>query len=524
LADRFGLTPMTIVAAGSQTWIRDTCRQFSDAVGWELRFIHVGAGRGEEIEAQLRRDPASCWFSEITDGQDRIGFLQLVLPDDVRQDHAFNAVGDLAEAFAQLISRSATAARLADSRTDDVATLADLGRSVPNERNLVDALQRLLEGTTQLTSFRSSAFFLLDPSTERLKLRAHSHRDAPLVPAAMRSLSENPPDLQALSRGRAVFGGDAINQVAAWLPPGTLTAVCLAVGSESGPIGTFWVYDRRRREPSDREMHVLESIAVQMATLLERVVLLRESATQHRLQRDLQLASQAQAWQVTAALPAGAGIEAAVRSSSRFEIGGDLCELIPVTEGRTVLSIGDASGHGISASIVMSAVRGAVHALALDLRQPLSPDEVLVRVNHALHSITPAHQFMSLLYGVIDVRQMVFTYSNAGHPSPVLMRLGGPVQLDSHGMLLGVLADTTYGSSQLAISPGDTLIAFTDGVSEAMNGKRKMFRSDGIIEVLRSHHDQPPQAVLAAIWSQLESHLDGGSGHDDRSLIVVRIS
>ncbi len=107
-------------------------------------------------------------------------------------------------------------------------------------------------------------------------------------PAAIRSLAENPPDLGALSRGRAVsLGGDEIDQSAAWLPPGTATAVCLAVESEAGPIGTLWAYDRRRREPSDREIHVLESISVQIATLLKRVVLLRESEAQHRLQRDL---------------------------------------------------------------------------------------------------------------------------------------------------------------------------------------------------------------------------------------------
>jgi sigma-B regulation protein RsbU (phosphoserine phosphatase) len=515
---------MTITAVGSHTWIRDTCRQFSDAIGWDLQFVPVNGERADEIEARLRREPSTCWFSEVTDGLERIGFLQIELPEDSRHDHAFNSVGDLAEAFAQLISRSATAARLADSRTHDVTTLVDIGRSVPNERNLVDALQRLLEGAAELTPFRSCAFFLLDPSTERLKLRAHAHRDTPLVPASVRTLAENPPDLQALSRGRAVFYGDEINQFAAWMPPGTSTAVCLAVGSEAGPIGTLWVYDRRSRQPSDREMHVLESITVQVATLLERVVLLRESAAQHRLQRDLQLASQAQSLHIGAQLPAGSGIEAAARSTSRFEIGGDLCELVPITEGRTALAIGDASGHGISASIVMSAVRGAVHALALDLRSPLSTDEVLVRVNHALHSITPAHQFMSLLYGVLDVRQMLFTYSNAGHPAPLLMRLGGPVQLDSHGMLLGVVAETTYGSSQLAISPGDTLIAFTDGVSEAMNGKRKMFRSDGIIEVLRLHQDEPPRAILDAIWGELVTHLEGNTGHDDASLIVIRVS
>ena len=210
-------------------------------------------------------------------------------------------------------------------------------------------------------------------------------------------------------------------------------------------------YDRRRREPSDREIHVLESIAVQIATLLERVVLLRESAAQHRLQRDLQLASQCQSFDVVTSLAPDSGIEAAVRSTSRFEIGGDLSELISVDEGRTVLSIGDASGHGISASIVMSAVRGGIRAW-VSIRGPRCPPmESSSGSTAPAHSITPAHQFMSLFYGVIDTRQKLLTYSNAGHPSPVLMRDGGAIMLESHGMLLGVVADATYGASAMPI-------------------------------------------------------------------------
>lgn len=514
---------MTTLAAGPHTWIRDSCRQFSDAAGWELKFLPASNGRADDVEARLRADAESCWYSEVTDGHGRIGFLQLVMPADLRNQHSFSSVGDLADAFAQLISRLATAGRLVESRTDELATLVDLGRSVPTEENLVEAVDRLLRGAIHLTSFRAAAFFLLDPSTERLKLRARAQREPHTIPAPIRSLAENPPDLGALVRGRAVLGGDEIGHAAAWLPPGTATAVCLAVESEAGPIGTLWAYDRRRREPNDREIHVLESIAVQIATLLERVVLLRESEAQHRLQRDLQLASQCQAFDVITSLAADSGIEAAVRSTSRFEIGGDLCELISVEDGRTVLSIGDASGHGVSASIVMSAVRGAVRALGLDPRTILPADGVLERVNRALYSITPAHQFMSLMYGVIDTRQKLLTYSNAGHPSPIVLRDGAPIMLDSHGMLLGILADATYGASVMPISSGDTFIAFTDGVSEAMNGKRKMFRSDGIIEVLQANAGAAPQLILDAIWSQLESHLDGSAGHDDRSLMVIRV-
>jgi phosphoserine phosphatase RsbU/P len=513
---------MTTLVAGPHVWIRDVCRQFSDAAGWELKFLPAANGRKEEIESRLRADPDSCWYSEVTDGHGPLGYLQLILPADVRNQRSFSSVGELADAFGQLISRVATAGRLVESRTDEVATLVDLGRSVPTEENLVEAIDRLLRGAIHLTSFRASAFFLLDSSTERLKLRARAQREAHTFPAPIRSLSENPPDLAALLKRRAVLGGDEIASAAAWLPPGTATAVCLAVQSEAGPIGTLWAYDRRRREPSDREIHVLESISVQIAALLERVVLLRESEAQHRLQRDLKLASQCQSFEAVTSLPADSGIEAAVRSTSRFEIGGDLCELIPVDEGRTVFAIGDASGHGVSAAIVMSAVRGAVRALALEPGSSLPADAVLERINRALHSITPAHQFMSLLYGVIDVRKKSLIYANAGHPSPVLMSRTGPIHLDSHGMLLGVLEETSYGTSELQLQPGDLLVAFTDGVSEAMNAKRKMFRCDGIVEALEANLAESPQAILEAIWSQLESHLDGTAGHDDRSLMVIR--
>jgi sigma-B regulation protein RsbU (phosphoserine phosphatase) len=103
------------------------------------------------------------------------------------------------------------------------------------------------------------------------------------------------------------------------------------------------------------------------------------------------------------------------------------------------------------------------------------------------------------------------------------MREGGSIPLESHGMLLGVVPDVTYGASVLPLTSGDTLIAFTDGVSEAMNGKRKMFRSDGIIEALQCNQGASPHIILEAIWSQLDAHLDGSAGHDDRSLMVIRV-
>src|ERR1700683_1037298 len=124
---------MTALAANPFVWIQDACRQFSRAVGWELDFLPAGAGRGEDADSRLRGDSAACWLSEITDGQGRVGNLRLILPGDDRNDRSFPAVCELAETFARVISRCAAASRLAESRASELATLVDIGRSIPTE-------------------------------------------------------------------------------------------------------------------------------------------------------------------------------------------------------------------------------------------------------------------------------------------------------------------------------------------------------------------------------------------------------
>ena len=150
-------------------------------------------------------------------------------------------------------------------------------------------------------------------------------------------------------------------------------------------------------------------------------------------------------------------------------------------------------------------------------------DVIVERINRALYSITPPHQFMSLLYGVIDAEARTFTYTNAGHPAPLFVRAAQIQTLKSHGMLLGVISDATYERSVLDLAAGDVLVAFSDGVSEAMNLGRRMFRSDGIASALQRHDAEPAATILQAIWSELETHLLGGGEPDDRTLLVVRM-
>jgi sigma-B regulation protein RsbU (phosphoserine phosphatase) len=308
-----------------------------------------------------------------------------------------------------------------------------------------------------------------------------------------------------------------------WLPRGTATGVVLGVHLEQGALGTLWAYDRRHREPQLREWHVLESISAQLSAVFERTVLQHESSTEHRLRHDVRVASEQQKSPgLFQNLPECIGFETAGFCTSRYELGGDLCEAIAVDPHRTVILLGDACGDSVPAALVMSAVRGAVHSLVHpDDEYVLDTNRMMERLNKTLHAVTPAHQFMSLVYLVIDTENRTLTYSNAGHPAPIHLHQGEVRELQSHGVLAGVLESATYGSSVCPIGRDDLLILFTDGITEAMSDRCTLFRSRGIIDTVKDHQHQSANRILEAITERLRAHT-GGITDDDRTLAVIR--
>jgi phosphoserine phosphatase RsbU/P len=512
---------MTLLAVEIEDSLQAACREFTEATGWPLRFIPLATVEDAGLQTALQSDPDCCWFAEINDGIQRLGYLHISLPECGAADRSYLMICDLADLLARQLNRLAVTTRALTSRTQDVSTLLDIGRSAPRDEDLLRALQQLLRAAVQLTGFRTAGFFLLNPAANCLRLRCCYHLDYRQVPHPVRDLTTHPPDLNALANGGFIVrrqSGDA----AGWLPSDSSIGQCVPVESQVGPLGTLWTYDRRMRTPSPQEVQMIESIAMQIANVLERAVLMQESRTQHRLKGELRLASQGQPRGLVCPLPAGSGIEAAARCTSRHEVGGDLFELIPISQGRTVLAVGDASGDSIPAAVVMSAVRGALRAIA-GYGDELQPEQVMDRINKSLCGMTSPHQFMSLLYGVVDPRKMTLHYTNAGHPAPLLFRDGRSLDTRSHGMLVGVVEDATYQSSILGLRPGDILVCFSDGISEAMTHDRRMFRADGIIAAVQKRLPGSAEDVLMAIWSAMESHRDGGRDADDRTLLVIKM-
>jgi sigma-B regulation protein RsbU (phosphoserine phosphatase) len=523
---------MTTLTAETQDLMSELCRHFGQVSGWDLHFTPAKRSP-EEIRRELESRASCCWISEISDGCRVAGFLHLESPEDAT-DH-FSTPGHrstpgdfveatlLAEVLARFLDRLAQTTTQLKQRNHDVATLLELGLAAPGQDNLAFGLTQLLQAAAHLTGSWSAAFFLLDPATERLRLRAVYRLLRDDVPQPFRELRTGSPDLAALADQPVILGAPPTGRHPLF-PAAIKSAMCAAVQSETAPFGVLWVYDRRGKAYSQRDIHVLQSIAAQVAAVLERSALLRGSEANDRIHRDLMAASHTQPDSTLHDLPHDPRYELAGRCTSRYELGGDLCEAFALSGDRTAIFVGDASGNSIPAAMIMSAVRGAIRTQAA--HEPTMTDsgatELISRLNRALCGITSAHQFMSLCYGIYDAAGRTFTYSNAGHPVPLLIRDGQVQMLESHGLLLGVVPEAQYQSGVVQLAAGDLLVLYSDGITEALSSTQELFKWEGIYATARGLQHEPAAKLLEAIWKRVEEH-QGGAGGDDRTLLVLKV-
>ncbi|MFQ5734235.1 MAG: PP2C family protein-serine/threonine phosphatase [Planctomycetaceae bacterium] len=502
-------------------WIDEIGRRFADATGWPVTF-HAAQPPDDDPGPA---NPETCWASDICNGDDVVGRLQIDLPADPENDRGFLSTCELGELVSLLVSQLVTACERLEQKTNDVGLLLEMGRTAAaSERPIRNELQEFLRVAAELTGFWGAAFFLLTPDGRELKFRAAHRLEAAAIPVHRRMLETTPPDIRALTGEDFTICARDGSIYRRWLPADCPLGHCVQVRAPSGPAGVMWLFDRRVREIAADEARTIQSIASQLAGALERVVLLCESAVHHRQNHDLRVASQCLQETGVPLRMTHAGFEMAAVCSNRYELGGDLCDVIPLGDDRLLLAVGDASGDSVPAALVMSAVRGAIRAILGEGRRALPPHELLQRVNHSLHGLSATFQFMSLFLGVLDFRSLELTYSNAGHPFPLLLHGDDIRELNAHGLLLGVLPHIEYHSTTVSVRPGEVFAAYSDGISEATDADEAMFGAEGIRAALISSLRDSAATILKTVQDAFDRHVSGGVGGDDRTFLVLKIA
>jgi sigma-B regulation protein RsbU (phosphoserine phosphatase) len=290
---------------------------------------------------------------------------------------------------------------------------------------------------------------------------------------------------------------------------------------QAEPLGVVSLSDRRNGQPfTAGDQKLISAIATQIGTAIQNARLVRESLDQQRLRQEMQLAHDLQMRLLPDASAVAPTAAVAARVVPAESVGGDLYNLFRLGPDKTGVMVGDVSGHGYQAALVMAL---AMSASAIHAQATPDPGRTLGALAASLQGeLARSEMFVSMFYGVVDREAHQLWYANAGHPHAFIVSKSGTVErLHANGPPLG-LGVSALAAAAHAWSGDDLLLLFTDGVSDARDATGNRLGEERLLEVAKRFRGEPPAQVLERMFDLLEQHTAGAAQRDDLTIVVLR--
>lgn len=304
-------------------------------------------------------------------------------------------------------------------------------------------------------------------------------------------------------------------------PESVTSVLCVPLSAHSRLIGMLTVFNKRGGGGFDADdERLLAILAAQSAQVIENARLVEEEKKLVRMREELHLARRIQQSLLPEHAPVVAGYDLAGLSLPAETVGGDYFDFIPIGEHRLALCVGDVVGKGLPASLLMANTQATLRG---QTGPDVASDVCLERANRFLHRTLRPGAFVTLFYGILDASTHRVHSANAGHNRPLLLRADGAVErLEHGGLVLGALAGSAYEEAVHTLGPGDVLLVYSDGLTEAMDDAREEFGEARTMEVLRAHRDASAAALVDALVAAVRTHAGGVPQSDDITLLVVK--
>jgi phosphoserine phosphatase RsbU/P len=250
----------------------------------------------------------------------------------------------------------------------------------------------------------------------------------------------------------------------------------------------------------------------------------RETAQRERLNRELEIAREVQEHLFPQQLPSVAGLDYCGQCRPAREVGGDYYDFLELPGGRLGLAIGDVSGKGVGAALMMASLEASLRALASVVDEPA---ELMDRVNSLVRQASSANRYVTLFYAQYDPASRRLSYVNAGHNPPIVLRNSSGsyqvLRLETGGPVIGLLP-YRYQQGSFSHEIGDLVVLFTDGISESMNSRSEEWGEDRLIEFTKRSHGVSALETMRRILAAAEAFAAGASQHDDMTVVVLRVT
>jgi sigma-B regulation protein RsbU (phosphoserine phosphatase) len=258
------------------------------------------------------------------------------------------------------------------------------------------------------------------------------------------------------------------------------------------------------------------------------VRLLEEVSEKKLLEQELEIAREVQATLFPKQLPSPRGLTIFGGCEPARTVSGDYYDFIVEDEARIHIVVGDISGKGISAALLMANLQAAMRSQLLSLRQAGMESmeqrlsDIMAKLNEQIFLNSPSEKYVTLFTGRYDAESRQVCYCNAGHLPPILLNNGRITRLEANGTVMGLFPKVGYQAGSIQLDPGTIMAIFTDGVTEAMNGADEEFGEERLIEALNESRSQLPEGIYEHVTGRVRSWQGAQKQHDDITLIIVK--
>jgi serine phosphatase RsbU (regulator of sigma subunit) len=490
------------------------------------------------VHAEISLENGACI---IRDKQSRFGtFINgermtervLAHGDQIR----FGQAGDTEIVFfvddeAPSVEKSAVSAA---TELRQMAALLEGLRALGSGRVLDDVLALVLDSAIEVTGAERGFIMLENRDKRLLEFKMARARGKVTLPGRTFETSRKIPET-VFATGRQSIVEDLLDGELAQLHTGTVAlgirhVLCTPLrlvryverAEQRGAdelIGVLYLDSRERGALKSSAAHsALDTLSAEAALAIENARLYREALDKAKFEQELKVAAAIQQSLLPPPNRDGAFFSTAAASIACRAVGGDFFDYVDLPSGQFGFIVGDVAGKGSPAALLAAAVLGMFSAEAT---YQASAASLITRLNQGLFRRAIEARFLTTFYAMLgpDGR---FTYCNAGHNAPFLISTSGIRRLETGGVVLGLFEHASFEEETITLQPGDLIVAFSDGVTEALNPQGEEFSDERLLACARAHMKETPQAVMSAVLADVRSFSADATQSDDVTLLLVR--
>ena len=427
-----------------------------------------------------------------------------------------NALGDqiaLAIANAKLIRR-------AKRKSAEAESLYEVGKLMSGTLQLEELLNLIVDQVSNLVNVDVATIYIVNPKDGSIEDIVSKGVPDDLKSKLPTKIGLGICGLVAKTGETMVVNDVSKSAQYIQICPELKSEIALPLKSRDEVIGVFNLESSKLNAYSSNDKELLETFASQAAVSIERAKLYEQAMEQKALEDELAIARRIQSTFLPKKNPRVPGFDIAGVNISSEAVGGDYYDFINIVDNQIGIAIGDVSGKGIGAALIMAAFRASLKA---EIRNNYAIRTIFNKVNSLLFESIERENYVTAVYGVLDTKNSVFTFSNAGHNPPLLFKKGGDIlELTEGGLALGMFPDSTYEERPVYLNHGDMLLFYTDGITEAQDTEAQEYGVARLKKQIEKSSELSAREIIDGVIEAVLKYKGRDSALDDLTMIMVK--